>query len=46
MQNSECRMNVFPAEMIEIVAGGDTIILHFAFFILHSITENVSIKKN
>ena len=35
MQNSECKINVFPAEMIIIVGEADTIILHFAFYILH-----------
>ena len=35
MQNAECKMNVFPAEMIIIVGEADTIILHFAFYILH-----------
>ena len=36
---NECRIEVFPAEMIEIVGGADTIILHFAFIILHSAAQ-------
>ena len=31
MQNAECKMAVFPPEMIEIVAMGDTIILYLNF---------------
>ena len=35
MQNYDCRIVVFPTGMIEIVGKADTIILHFAFIILH-----------
>ena len=41
MQNEECRIVVFPSEIIQIVGVADTTILHFAFIILHSITETM-----
>ena len=42
MQNS----GIFLRKMIEIVAEGDTFILHFAFFILHFYRAIGSINRN
>ena len=44
MQNEECRIMVFPAEIILLVGRADTYILHFAFIILHLMTEMM--RKN
>ena len=35
MRNAECKIVVFPSEIILIVRKADTFILHFAFIILH-----------
>ena len=49
VKNAECIMQnsgIFLRKMIEIVAEGDTFILHFAFFILHFYRAIGSINWN
>ena len=41
MQNSECKMKVFAAQMIEIVGEADTIILHLVFCINGTATDRI-----
>ena len=44
MQNAECRIVVSLGNKNEIIAGGDTFILHFEFCILHYNGDHVTVN--